>query len=195
MSGPHEVIELRMVRGKGETILTSPDVGMFTAALQRGAALTPGMAAGVLHSLGRSVEFIVPAGAAGVITNDPPTALMAPVGFDDVLYRLDPSGASVLAATAEDGAQPVEGGGLAVTAIQSGRIWHRPGPGEAAFCAPGDALDNGAPLCLIEVMKTFSNVPYRATGGLPERARVVRWLVEDGADVQQGDPILSVEPA
>lgn len=195
MSGPHEVIELRKIRDGDDILLTSPDVGMFTAALLRGAALTPGMAAGVLHSLARSVEFVVPPGAAGVITSDPPAAIMSPVGFGDVLYRLDPSGASALSTTAEDSVPTAEGGGLAITAIQSGRIWHRPGPGEAAFCAPGDVLENGAAICLIEVMKTFSNVPYRSTGGLPERARVVRWLVEDGADVQQGDPLLSVEPA
>jgi biotin carboxyl carrier protein len=195
MSGPHEVIELRMTRDGDDILLTSPDVGMFTAALLRGAALTPGMAAGVLHSLSRSVEFVVPPGAAGVITSEPPTALMSPVGYGDVLYRLDPNGASGLSTAAEDGAPTAEGDGVAVTAIQSGRIWHRPGPGEAAFCAPGDVLENGTAIYLIEVMKTFSNVPYRSTGGLPDRARVVRWLVEDGADVQQGDALLSVEPA
>jgi biotin carboxyl carrier protein len=195
MSGPHEIIELRSARDGDEILLTSPDVGMFTAALLRGAALAPGMAAGVLHSLGRSVEFAVPSGAAGVITSDPPTAIMAPVGYGDVLYRLDPSGASALSVAAEGSAIVLDGGGLAVTAIQSGRIWHRPGPGQAAFCAPGDVLESGVAICLIEVMKTFSNVAYRGLGGLPDRARVVRWLIEDGADVQQGDPILSIEPA
>jgi hypothetical protein len=44
-------------------------------------------------------------------------------------------------------------------------------------------------------MKTFSTVPYRASKGLPARARVVRWLAADGGDVQKGDPILGLEPA
>jgi len=47
---------------------------------------------------------------------------------------------------------------------------------------------------LIEVMKTFTHVPYHATGGLPARARVVRWIVGESADVSEGDPLLEVEP-
>ncbi len=42
-------------------------------------------------------------------------------------------------------------------------------------------------------MKTFSTVPYRPAAGLPDRARVVRWVAADGADVQKGDPILELE--
>ena len=44
-------------------------------------------------------------------------------------------------------------------------------------------------------MKTFSTVPYRAEGGLPARAKVVRWLANDGDDVEPGGGILVVEPA
>jgi biotin carboxyl carrier protein len=47
---------------------------------------------------------------------------------------------------------------------------------------------------MIEVMKTFAHVPYRAAGSLPKRAKVLRLIAGDGADVKQGDPLLEVEP-
>ena len=189
MSASRERIEMKVDRDGDELVLRSPDVGGFTAALPRGAALAPGMVAGALHRLGRSTDLVVPAGAAGAITSDAPRAVVAPVGFGETLYRLDPSGA------ADGAAAGLASGALAVTAGQSGRVWHRPAPGEDVFCSPDDVLEDGAPVCLIEVMKTFSTVPYRAVDGLPGHARVVRWLVDDGADVQQGDPILEIEPA
>ena len=76
-----------------------------------------------------------------------------------------------------------------------GTFYRKPSPESPPFKQDGDAVAVGDVIGLVEVMKTFSTVPYRATDGLPGRAKVVRWLVEDGSDVQQGDPILEVEPA
>jgi biotin carboxyl carrier protein len=59
----------------------------------------------------------------------------------------------------------------------------------------GALVEVGTPLGLIEVMKTFSHVVYRPTGGLPARARITRVLAEDGADLEVGTPLLEVEPA
>ncbi|MEZ5974739.1 MAG: biotin/lipoyl-containing protein [Planctomycetota bacterium] len=78
---------------------------------------------------------------------------------------------------------------------QSGRFYHRPSPGEAAFAEVGTVLEAGQPVGLIEVMKTFAHVPYASKGGLPARARVVRVLAGDGADVDSGTPLFEVEPA
>lgn len=195
MSRPHAQLELRAIPGDdGHIRLLSPEVGGFTGALPKGAALAPGMVAGTLQRLGTCIDLIVPEGAGGAIQNDPPSARICPVGFGEPLYEIDPAGAAASSAAAAGDEASAEGG-LTVKASQSGRVWHSPSPGDPPFCGPGDPLENGSPLCLIEVMKTFSTVPYRAEKGLPARSKVVRWIAADGDDVEPGSPLLVVEPA
>ncbi|MEM8712074.1 MAG: biotin/lipoyl-containing protein [Planctomycetota bacterium] len=197
MSAVHAKLTMKAVPGEdGRLLLRSPDVGTFASAHPRGAALAPGMVAGVLHQLGKSFELVVPEGAGGAVVSDPPRLTMAPVGFGATLYELDPAGvAAADGAMGAAGASASDGSGLVVKAGQSGRVWHSPAPGEAPFVSAGDTVDDGAALCLIEVMKTFSTVPYRAENGLPARGKVVRWVVEDGGDVEAGMPLLEIEPA
>ena len=57
----------------------------------------------------------------------------------------------------------------------------------------GTILEEGQPIGLIEVMKTFAHVRY-AGAGLPPRGRVAKVLVEDGAEVGAGDPLIEIEP-
>jgi hypothetical protein len=47
---------------------------------------------------------------------------------------------------------------------------------------------------MIEVMKTFSHVAWRATRELPASARVTALKAADGADVKSGDVLLELEP-
>lgn len=193
MSAPNHHLDLRLSEEEGILILRAPDVGYFTAPLTRGAVVAPGMQAGALQRLEGAAALRIPEGVRGAVISDPSERVLAPVGYGDVLYRVDPAGAGE--AMQDEGEADDVGAGLVLFSEQSGRVWHRPGPGEDPFCAPGDVLEEGAAVCLIEVMKTFSTVPYRATRGLPARARVVRWLAADGGDVQKGDPILGLEPA
>ena len=61
---------------------------------------------------------------------------------------------------------------------------------------PGDELEAGRTLGLIEVMKTFFQVRYADPGtgeGLPASAKVVRYLVADGDEVAQGQPLIEIE--
>ncbi|MEE2940826.1 MAG: hypothetical protein VX460_10610, partial [Planctomycetota bacterium] len=145
--------------------------------------------------VGGAVDLVGPAGAGGAVVSGAPRLRVAPVGFGDELYRLDPEGVAAAAALAAGDGPELEGDAMAVSASQSGRVWHAPSPGEPPFVQAGDVLEDGSPICLIEVMKTFSTVPYRPESGLPARARVVRWLAADGDDVEPGGGILVVEPA
>ena len=54
----------------------------------------------------------------------------------------------------------------------------------------GRELAPGATVCLLEVMMTFHRVTYDGA-----RAKVRVLLVADGADVNQGDPLLALDPA
>ena len=193
MSNPSHSMDLRVTQEDGLILLRAPDVGHFTAPLGRGAVVAPGMAAGALQRLEGTVQLTVPPGVRGAVVTDPPERVLSPAGFGEVLYRIDPAGAGE--AAAESDLPEGSGDGLVLLAEQSGRVWHRPGPGEEPCCTAGSILEDGAAVCLVEVMKTFSTVPYRPLRGLPPRGRVVRWIAGDGDDVQKGDPILELEPA
>jgi acetyl-CoA carboxylase carboxyltransferase component len=93
----------------------------------------------------------------------------------------------------EKAASPADARGLVFRAPLTGRLYFRPSPGEAPFVQVGDVIARGTTVCLLEAMKSFNRVQYGGDG-LPDRARVVRFPVEDGADVDQDAPILELEP-
>lgn len=187
-------LELGLRREGGRIELLAPEVGLFTRALPAGHALEPGQDAGALLSLGRAYALVVPAGVGGVITSPAPERVHAPVGFGDVLYVLSP-GAATRPAEASSARSEPGSGKLVLRSPQAGRFYHRPAPAEPPFVTVGRTIEDGQPVGMIEVMKTFSHIPYRAAGGLPKRARVVHLLAADGADVKPGEPLLEVEPA
>lgn len=181
-----------LVERDGDTVrLLAPDVGLFTQAPAQGTALAPGQIAGRLRRLGDDVELEVPAGVTGIVCAPPPERVLEPVDYGRLLVELSPlEGAELEAAEGEDSAT-----GPVLRAAGSGRFYLRPAPDEPHFVSPGDVVEEGRVVGLIEVMKTFTHVTYAAEGGLPARGRVTRVLVEDGDDIAAGDPLLEVEPA
>jgi len=170
--------------------LLAPDVGLYARAPERGSRRGPGETAGVLVVLQRAFRLVLPEGVAGFVDDPPPERRHLPVEHGQVLFRLVPDAEAAPAAAAD---QPAGDTGLAVRAPQAGRFWRRPEPGAAAYVEPGEELLAGRTLGLLEVMKTFNPVKYQPGGGLPERATVVRFLVEDGADVEEGQAVLELE--
>jgi acetyl-CoA carboxylase biotin carboxyl carrier protein len=183
--------------------LLSPGVGWFTGARPEGSVLVAGETAGSLLTLGHASTLVVPAGAHGVVVSAPPASAKAPVGFGDALYELGivalGAGAGAASPAAGERADNARSGALVLRSPQTGRFYHRPAPGDPAFVSAGSIVEDGRPIGLIEVMKTFSHVTYvasgLASGGLPKRAKIVRMLAADGEDVKQGAPLLEVEPA
>ena len=170
--------------------LCAPDAGLFTEALPLGAALAPGQGAGCLLRLGRAMRLVVPAGVHGRVLSERPERVHQPVGHGTTLYELAPFAADPTGA--ETDVQEAQSGALVLRSPQSGRFYQRPAPGEPPYVEPGSVLREGQPLGLIEVMKTFTVVPYHAQGPLPREARVVRFLADDGADVAAGEPLIEV---
>jgi len=68
-------------------------------------------------------------------------------------------------------------------------------PPTPAFVEPGSVVTEGQTIGLLEVMKTFTQLVYRAENGLPPRARVARVVVPDGGEVKDGGVLLELEPA
>jgi acetyl-CoA carboxylase biotin carboxyl carrier protein len=193
-----------LVERRGEAIaLLSPGVGLFSGARHAGDLLSGGAEAGVLLVLGRALRLVVPEEVEGRVTNPPPALTHHPVSWGDLLYQVDPieanapAAARAQAASGPDANAPAHRDApsrLLFRSPQSGRFYLRPSPSEEAFVAPGAVVEPGQPVGLIEVMKTFAHVSYAAVGGLPPRARVVRVLVVDGAEVGVDDPLLELEP-
>lgn len=188
-----EKLELIARTVDGGTALCAPEVGWYTRAPLEGRVLVGGEEAGVLVTLGRARALVVPAGIGGVVRSAPPEAVHHAVGWGDELLRLAP-----LSDAAPE--RPVQaaaiaaGGALLLRSDTPGRFWHRAAPEAPVLVRPGDVLEEGRPVGLIEVMKTFAQVLYRARGGLPARARVVRVLAADGADVSLGEGLIELEP-
>jgi acetyl-CoA carboxylase biotin carboxyl carrier protein len=186
-------LELETRERDGRTLLVSPSVGTFSCARTAQSVLVAGDEAGVLVQLGKTFRLRVPAGISGRIVNQAPERVRAPVGYGDVLYELSPLASESAAQTATTASRSgaLE---LVLRAEMSGRFYHRSAPGEPAFTEAGAVLRDGQPVGLLEVMKTFSHVLYRAQKGLPASARVVRVVAKDGGDIKKGDVLLELEP-
>ena len=94
-----------------------------------------------------------------------------------------PATSAAPAATPED---PAAHPG-AVASPMVGTAYLSPEPGVDAFVKVGDKVSEGQTLCIVEAMKTMNQTPA------PKGGTVKRILVEDGAPVEFGAPLMIVE--
>jgi acetyl-CoA carboxylase biotin carboxyl carrier protein len=69
-----------------------------------------------------------------------------------------------------------------------GTFYEKPGPGESPFVKPGDHIDAGQVVCIIESMKLMNKVESEVAGTVLAR------LVEDASPVEYGQPLYSIRP-
>ena len=99
-----------------------------------------------------------------------PVALAAPI-------------APAAAVDAAGGADPSSDPG-AVTSPMVGTVYTSPEPGAAAFISVGAQVSEGDTLLIVEAMKTMNHI------SAPRSGTVKRILVEDGAAVEFGAPLV-----
>ncbi|MCH2095751.1 MAG: acetyl-CoA carboxylase biotin carboxyl carrier protein [Rhodobacteraceae bacterium] len=75
----------------------------------------------------------------------------------------------------------------AVTSPMVGTIYMQAEPGAPAFVKVGDSVNEGDTLLIVEAMKTMNHIPA------PRSGTVTRILVEDGAPVEFGAPLVILE--
>ena len=75
----------------------------------------------------------------------------------------------------------------AVTSPMVGTIYLQAEPGAPAFISVGDKVSEGETLLIVEAMKTMNHIPA------PRAGTVKRILVEDGAAVEFGSPLVILE--
>ncbi len=93
---------------------------------------------------------------------------------------------STPAAPATESADPANHPG-AVTSPMVGTIYMQAEPGSPAFVKIGDKVSEGQTLLIVEAMKTMNQIPA------PRAGTVKRILVEDGAPVEYGAPLMIIE--
>lgn len=102
-----------------------------------------------------------------------PTAVAAPAS-------LSPAIESAVTSAPED---PANDPG-AVTSPMVGTVYMQAEPGAAPFIKSGDTVSEGETLLIVEAMKTMNHIPA------PRSGIVKRILVEDGAAVEFGAPLV-----
>ncbi|CUH66402.1 Biotin carboxyl carrier protein of acetyl-CoA carboxylase [Thalassovita gelatinovora] len=75
----------------------------------------------------------------------------------------------------------------AVTSPMVGSVYLQPEPGAPSFIKVGSQVSEGDTLLIIEAMKTMNHIPA------PKAGTVKRILVEDGAAVEFGAPLVIIE--
>jgi len=69
-----------------------------------------------------------------------------------------------------------------------GTYYGSPSPGAAPFVAPGDRVEQGQVICIVEAMKLMNEIECDAAG------EVVKCLVTNGQAIEFGQPLFSIRP-
>lgn len=111
-----------------------------------------------------------------------PVQVAAPVAAAAAGPAAAPAAPAPAAATEDPASLPG-----AVTSPMVGTAYLSPEPGAASFVKVGDAVAEGQTLLIVEAMKTMNHIPA------PRAGKVKRILIEDGAPVEFGAPLMILE--
>jgi len=67
-----------------------------------------------------------------------------------------------------------------------GTFYGSPSPGAASFVSPGDHVEKGQVICIVEAMKLMNEIEADASG------EIVRCLVSNGQPIEFGQPLFSI---
>jgi acetyl-CoA carboxylase biotin carboxyl carrier protein len=70
-----------------------------------------------------------------------------------------------------------------------GTYYGSPSPGAAAFVSPGDHVDKGQVICIVEAMKLMNEIESDAAG------EIVKCFVSNGQPIEFGQPLFSIRSA
>jgi acetyl-CoA carboxylase biotin carboxyl carrier protein len=114
------------------------------------------------------------------------------------LLQQAPQAAAAAAATAQTAAAPKAAEPAAAAAEESlhmvkspivGTFYSSPSPGAASFVSPGDHVDKGQVICIVEAMKLMNEIESDAAG------EIVKCLVTNGQPIEFGQPLFAIRPA
>ncbi|MDP6849415.1 MAG: biotin/lipoyl-containing protein [Planctomycetota bacterium] len=170
--------------------LCSPGVGLWGNVPEKGDRLDSTTGAGTLFVLNRAWALILPKGVQGFVDSSAPEQKNLPLEYGQTMLRILREGKPAEISPAESEAESE--GALQMRAPQAGRFYRRPDPSSPLYAEDGDSLSPGKTVGLLEVMKTFNPVKYPSSSDFPESAVIEKFLVQDGEDVQEGQPLLKL---
>jgi acetyl-CoA carboxylase biotin carboxyl carrier protein len=128
----------------------------------------------------RGTPDVVPAATERIITVHPAPAMQVPTPA-----ATDASAAAP--ATAVEPPRPEE----ALHTVRSpivGTYYESPSPGSPPFVKPGDTVEVGQVLCIVEAMKLMNEIEADIAG------EVVKCLVKNGQPIEYGQELFSIRP-
>ena len=108
-----------------------------------------------------------------------------PISVPIAYTPASPQGEAPMAASA---VKPSDEGLHQVKSPIVGTFYESPSPGSPPFVKPGDAVEAGQVLCIIEAMKLMNEIEADVSG------EVVKRLVNNGQPVEYGQPLFSIRP-
>lgn len=69
-----------------------------------------------------------------------------------------------------------------------GTYYGSPSPGSAPFVSPGDRVEKGQVICIVEAMKLMNEIEADASG------EIVKCLVTNGQPIEFGQPLFAIRP-
>ncbi|MEH6741280.1 MAG: acetyl-CoA carboxylase biotin carboxyl carrier protein [Sulfitobacter sp.] len=120
------------------------------------------------------------------VSRKPPQQIMAQQPMQAAPAAMPVAAAATAAPEAAAGADPSSDPG-AVSSPMVGTVYTSPEPGAPAFITVGAQIAEGDTLLIVEAMKTMNHIPA------PRSGTIKRILVEDGAAVEFGAPLVILE--
>ena len=123
------------------------------------------------------------------VSRKPPQQIVAPQQAQSAPAHYAapaPAAPAAAAAPAADNSDPADHPG-AVVSPMVGTVYMQAEPGAPAFISVGTSVSEGDTLLIVEAMKTMNHIPA------PRAGKIKRILVDDGAAVEFGAPLVILE--
>ena len=135
------------------------------------------------------LKFIQPASATAGLGDLARLLASAPQATAPAAHAAAPAAAGATSAAAAPPAAEPEAELHIVKSPIVGTYYGSPSPGAAAFVSPGDHVDKGQVICIVEAMKLMNEIESDATG------EIVKCFVSNGQPIEFGQPLFSIRSA
>jgi acetyl-CoA carboxylase biotin carboxyl carrier protein len=116
----------------------------------------------------------------------PPVVVAAPTAIPMPIATAAPAPSGSAPAAPKQSAPAAEEDLHIVKSPIVGTFYEAPSPGSPPFVKPGDQIQTGGILCIIEAMKLMNEIEADASG------EIVKRLVNNGQPVEYGQPLFAI---